>query len=255
MPTIFRLDSSEFNKTIDKYIALSKKELVNEVNRRAANVCARATSETPRADVEQIVRDMKAIETVAATYIKETKRRGQYVALGKGGKTTQGRSTIQYMGKREAFKIANWRLKRGKAKGFFAKFPNVFAGPGRGKSGGTASQYYSKFIKRARSSSGYIASGWLKAYYFFASIASGKKLAPDPKIAKFFKTLKGSAGRGRGIAATAGGDRVRAIFFNAADGVEKIGEDALKRAMDIEENDMKGYIDRKEQENFNKVNR
>lgn len=254
MPTIFRLDSKEFNQTIDKYISISKKELVNEVNRRAANVCARATSETPRANIEQIVSDMKAIETVKASYIKETKRRGEYVALGKGGKTTQGKSTVGYMGKAESFAIANWRLKRGKTKGFYSQFPNKFAGPGRGKRGGTASEFYQKFVKRARSSSGYVASGWLKAYYFFASIATGKKLAPDKQIAGFFKTLKGSAGKGKGIAAVAGGDRVRAIFFNAADGVERVGQEALERAMQIEEADMKTYIARKEQENLNKLN-
>lgn len=255
MPSIFRLDSTEFNQTVEKYIQVSKKELVNEVNRRAANVCARATSETPRADIEKIVKDMKAVETVAASYVKETKRRGQYVALGKGGKTTQGKSTVQYMARGEAFAIANWRLKRGRAKGFYGSFPKNFAGPGRGKSGGTASAFYSKFVKRARSSSGYIAAGWLKAYYYFASIATGRKLAPDQRISKFFKTLRGSAGMGRGIAAVSGGDRVRAIFFNAADGVEKIGQEPLERALQIEEADMKSYLDRKEQENLNKVNR
>lgn len=255
MATIFKLDSREFNQTIDKYIALSKKELVNEVNRRAANVCARAVTNTPRANIDQIVKDMKATETVAVSYIKETKRRGQYVALGKGGRTTQGKSTVGYMGKAEAFAIANWRLQRGRMRGFYSRFPKSFAGPGRGKSGGTASQFYSKFVKRARSSAGYIASGWLKAYYFFSGIAKGQKLKPDPKIAKFFKTLKGSAGMGRGIAAVEGGDRVRAIFFNAADGVERIGQQPLLDALKQEELDMKKYLDRKEQENLNKVNK
>jgi hypothetical protein len=255
MGTIFKLDSKEFNQTIDRYIQVSKKELVNEVNRRAANVCSRAASETKRANINKIVSDMKATETITASYIKETKRRGQYVALGKGGKTTQGKSTIQYMGKKEALAIANWRLKRGRQRGFYGKFPTNFAGPGRGKSGGTASAFYSKFVKRARSSSGYVASGWIKAFNFFTSIARGKTLPLDPVLKKFFKTLKGSAGRGGGIAAVEGGDRVRAVFFNAADGIEKIGSIALKKALDTEEADMAIYLERKEQENLNKVNR
>jgi hypothetical protein len=255
MPTIFKLDSSEFNQTVEKYIALSKKELVNEVNRRAANVCARAISETPRANIDRIVEDMKAVETVTASYVKTTKKRGEYIALSKGGRTTQGQATVGYMGRPEAFAIANWRLKRGKARGFYQSFPKNLAGPGRGKSGGTASQYFSRFVKRARSSSGYIAAGWLKAYRFFASIATGQKLKPDRAVERFFKRLKGSAGRGRGIAATAEGDRVRAVFFNAAEGVERIGKSPLLRAMKIEEEDMKVYIRRKEQENLNKLAR
>lgn len=254
MPSVFKIDSKEFNATVEKYIQLSRKELVNEVNRRAANVCARAASLTPRANIETIRKDMKATETVTASYVKETKT-GERVSLSRGGKKTQGKSTIQFMGKKEAFAIANWRLKRGKTKGFYSKFPNSLAGPGRKKSGGTASAYYSIFVKRARSSSGYIAAGWKKAYEYFATIASGKKLPLDKSIKKFFKNIKGSAARGRGIAAVEGGDRVRAIFFNAADGVDRYGQTALKDAMDDEAKDMIVYMEKREQDNLNKVNK
>lgn len=255
MPTIFKLDSKEFNSTIERYIQTFKKDMVNEVNRRAANICAIAASLTPRANIDRIVKDMKAVETVTASYIKITKRNpfGK-VALSKGGKTTQKASTVQFMGRKEAFAIANWRLKRGKTKGFYSAFPNTLAGPGRGKTGGTASQYYSKFVKRARSSSAYIAAGWKKAYEHFASIAKGKKISLDPTIRKFFTKIKGSAGRGRGIAAVEGGGRIRAIFFNAADGVEKVGQEPLKNAIAIEEADMRDYIAEKEQTTLNKLN-
>jgi hypothetical protein len=257
MGTIFKLDSKEFNSTIDKYLDLSRRERVDEVNRRAANICARAAGLTKKANIDQIVRDMKAVETITASYLKTTKKRGTYVALGKGGKTTQGKSTVQYMGKSEALAIANWRLARGKRKGFFRAFPSKLAGPGRGKSGGTASQFYSRFVKRARSSSAYIAAGWLNAYRFFSSIS---KKAPLPiastfKEARFFQKIIGSAGRGKGIAATPGGDRIRAVFFNAADGVERIGGEPLKRAMDIETADMIVKIEEMEQKALNKVSK
>lgn len=255
MGSSFMIDATEFNKTIDRYLDLTRKDRLNELNRRAANICARATGLTPRADIDQIVDDLKATETVVASYIKETKRRGQYVALSKGGKTTQKKSTVGYMGSAEAFKIANWRLARGKRMGFYGKFPAKFAGPGRGKKGGTASQFYQSFVKRARSSAGYLASGWLPAYYHFARIAKGKKLEPDSVIQKFFTTLKGSAGKGFGISNILGsGDYIKAIFVNSAAGVGKIGKVALQRAINEEEADMKIYLARKEQELVNKAN-
>jgi hypothetical protein len=196
MGNLFKLDATEFNRTIDLYLDLTNKDRIDELNRRAANICARATSLTERADQEDIIGDMKAIETVTASYVKKTKRKGEYVALSKGGKTTQKQATVNYMGSQEAFKIANWRLARGKTLGFYNKFPSKLAGPGRGKKGGTASQFYNKFVKRAKSSAGYIAAGWLPAFYHFVSKTNKKTIQPDRVILKFFRTLKGSAGMG-----------------------------------------------------------
>ena len=95
MANVFRLDARDFNRTIDKYFEYSRRERFEELNRRAANICARASTETPRANVDKIVDDLKATETITASYIKTTKRRGEYVSESKGGKTTQGKSTIQ----------------------------------------------------------------------------------------------------------------------------------------------------------------
>jgi hypothetical protein len=257
MATLFKLDAREFNKTLDRYLDLSRRERFNELNRRAANICARATNLTPKASPDKIVDDMKATETVVASYIKTTKKRGEYVALSKGGKTTQKKSTINYIGGSEALAIANWRLKRGRQMGFYKNFPaKNFAGPGRGKQGGTAQQYYSKFIKRARSSAGYIAAGWLPAFNYFKSIAIGKTLAPDRSISRFFPSLKGSAGLGFGKESIqSAGDIVKAIFVNAASGVSKIGQKALQDSINEEERDMVSYLEKKEQEIADKVNR
>jgi len=256
MATVFKLDSTDFNNTIEEYISLSRKELLTEVNRRAANICARAVNLTPRANIDRIVRDMKAIETVKASYVKTTKRKGEFVALGKGGKTTQGARTVGYMGKAEAFAIANWRLRRGKALGFYRRFPNSFAGPGRGKSGGTASQYFDRFVTTHRSSSGYIAAGWLKAFNTLREMVKGvKTLQPDKVVANYFKTLKGSAGRGFAKPAMMVGDVFKAVFANAARGIDKVGRMPLRVAMRLEENDMKDYIARKNQQLLNTLAR
>ena len=256
MANVFRLDARDFNKTIDKYLEFSRKDRLEELNRRAANICANASRITPKANIDKIVDDLKATETITASYIKTTKKRGESVALSKGGKTTQGKSTIQYMARGEAFAIANWRLKRGKAMGFYKNFPNSFAGPGRGKKGGTASSDYSRFVKRARSSSGYIAAGWLPAFRFFRSIVKGKTLLPEASLIRNFPTLAGSAGEGIGFNSIGGGgDFLKAVFVNAAAGVGKYGVLALKRALRDEEQDMKTHIERKEQERLNKLKR
>jgi len=256
MGNLFKLDATEFNRTIDLYLDLTNKDRIDELNRRAANICARATSLTERADQEDIISDMKAIETVTASYVKTTKRKGEYVALSKGGKTTQKQATVNYMGSQEAFKIANWRLARGKTLGFYNKFPSKLAGPGRGKKGGTASQFYNKFVKRAKSSAGYIAAGWLPAFYHFTSKTNKKTIQPDRVILKFFRTLKGSAGMGYGIDnVLAAGEVVKAVFVNAAAGVGKIGQIALQNAINAEALDMKKKIEEKQQEIADKVNR
>jgi hypothetical protein len=256
MGNLFKLDVREFNRTIDLYLDLTNRDRIDELNRRAANICARATSLTERAGQEDIISDMKAIETVTASYVKKTKRKGEYVALSKGGKTTQKQATVNYMGSQEAFKIANWRLARGKTLGFYNKFPSKLAGPGRGKKGGTASQFYNKFVKRAKSSAGYIAAGWLPAFYHFVSKTNKKTIQPDRVILKFFRTLKGSAGMGYGIDnVLAAGEVVKAVFVNAAAGVGKIGQIALQNAINAEALDMKIKIEEKQQEIADKVNR
>ncbi len=259
MKNLMTLDAREFNKTLDIYLDMSRKERYNELNRRAANICARAASLTPRADIDDIVNDMKATETVTASYVKTTKKKGETVALGKGGKTTQGKSTIGYLGSAEAFRIANWRLARGKRMGFYSGkrgFPAKLAGPGRGKKGGTASEFYQKFVKRARSSSGYLAAGWLPAFYYFKKLTIGKTVKPDSTLTKFFSALKGSAGGGFGISnILASSDLVKAIFVNTASGISKIGSRSLQNAINEEEQDMKIYLARKEQELADKANR
>ena len=258
MGNFFKLDAREFNKTIDLYLDLTNRDRIDELNRRAANICARAAGLTPRANLEDIVNDMKASQSTK--YLKTTKKRGAYLAerKGKNPKITYFAEKAKAV---EAFAIANWRLARGKRMGFYSgkrPFPNKLAGPGRGKKGGTASDFYDKFVKRARSSAGYIAAGWLPAYYHFSNLV-GKKAKPmaiDRNLAKYFKALKGSAGLGYGIEnVLAAGEVVKAVFVNAASGIGKIGRGALQDAINAEEEDMKIKIAQKQQEIADKVNR
>jgi len=258
MGNFFKLDAREFNRTIDLYLDLTNRDRIDELNRRAANICARAAGLTPKANLEDIVNDMKASQSTK--YLKTTKRRGTYLAerKGKNPKITYFAEKAKAV---EAFAIANWRLARGKRMGFYSgkrPFPNKLAGPGRGKKGGTASEFYDKFVKRARSSAGYIAAGWLPAYYHFSNLVGrkAKPMAIDRNLAKYFRALKGSAGLGFGIEnVLAAGEVVKAVFVNAASGIGKIGQLALQNAINAEEEDMKIKIAQEQQKIADKANR
>jgi len=248
------LDTTDFNKTLQRYMELSGRFYVDETNRRAANICLRAMAKTKGADIEAIRKSLKADEVIESSYVSVSKKGKESVRLRKNPK-------LMYMGKSEAFKIATWRIRRGKNKGFYQSFPRSLAGPGRGNKGrsGSASMFYNKLVKTSRSASGYIAAGWIPAYNFFKSL--GVK-GPEPtetkkaskSLMKRFATLKGSAHFGGGVAATIG--KCRAIFGNSADGADIVKTGAwrgLQSAMNDEEADMKVYIERKNQEIADKL--
>jgi len=248
------LDASEFNKTLQKYMGLSGRFYVDETNRRAANICLRAMAKTKGADIEAIRKSLKADEVIESSYVSVSKKGKETVRLRKNPK-------LMYMGKKEAFKIATWRIRRGKNKGFYQDFPRSLAGPGRGHKGrsGSASIFYNKLVKTSRSASGYIAAGWIPAYNFFRSLGLKGKEPQEAKKAskslmKRFSVLKGSAHFGGGVAATIG--KCRAIFGNSADGADTAragGWMGLQSAMNDEEADMKVYIERKNQQIADKL--
>ena len=248
------LDAKDFNKTLQRYMELSGRFYVDETNRRAANICLRAMAKTKGADIEAIRKSLKADEVIESSYVSVSKKGKESVRLRKNPK-------LMYMGKSEAFKIATWRIRRGKNKGFYQSFPRSLAGPGRGNKGrsGSASIFYNKLVKTSRSASGYIAAGWIPAYNFFKSL--GVK-GPEPteakkaskSLMKRFSILKGSANFGGGVAATIG--KCRAVFGNSADGADVVKTGAwrgLQSAMNDEEADMKVYIERKNQEIADKL--
>ena len=250
------LDTTDFNKTLQRYMELSGRFYVDETNRRAANICLRAMAKTKGADIEAIRKSLKADEVIESSYVSVSKKGKESVRLRKNPK-------VMYMGKKEAFQIATWRIRRGKNKGFYQSFPRSLAGPGRGNKGrsGSASMFYNKLVKTSRSASGYIAAGWIPAYNFFKSL--GVK-GPEPtetkkaskSLMKRFSILKGSANFGGGVAATIG--KCRAVFGNSADGADIVKTGAwrgLQSAMNDEEADMKVYIERKNQEIADKLKR
>ena len=169
------LDASDFNKTLQRYMELSGRFYVDETNRRAANICLRAMAKTKGADIEAIRKSLKADEVIEESYISVSKKGKETERLRKNPK-------LMYMGRKEAFKIATWRIRRGKNKGFYQSFPRSLAGPGRGHKGrsGSASIFYNKLVKTSRSASGYIAAGWIPAYNFFKSLgAKGSEHTAD----------------------------------------------------------------------------
>lgn len=250
------LDTTDFNKTLQRYMELSGKFYVDETNRRAANICMRAMAErnTKRADTDDIRKSLKAEEVIQSSYVFTNKKGKEVVKFRKSPK-------LMYSGKKEAFQIATWRIRRGKNKGFYQTFPRSLAGPGRGHKGrsGSASMFYNKLVKTSMSSSGYIAAGWIPAYNLFKSFLTKGPMAAELKavskgLEKRFSVLKGSANFGGGALAVIG--KCRAIFGNAADGADKPKSGAwhgLQMAMDEEEADMKVYIERKNQEIADKL--
>jgi hypothetical protein len=72
------------------------------------------------------------------------------------------------------------------------------------------------------------------------------KKEPSPKT---------SAGKGYAVPAQRAGDFIKTIFANTANAVDKIGVAPLRLAFRLEEQDMKTYIERKEQERLNKLKR
>lgn len=249
------LDTKDFNKTLQRYMELSGRFYVDETNRRASNICLRAMAKTKKADIEAISKSLKANEAIEATYVSVSKKGKETIRV------RRGKPSIFYMGRKEAFKIATWRIRRGKNKGFYQDFPRSLVGPGRGKKGrsGSASMFYNKLVKTSRSASGYIAAGWIPAYNFFKSL--GIK-GPEPteakkaskSLMKRFSILKGSANFGGGVAATIG--KCRAVFGNSADGADSVKTGAwrgLQSAMNDEEADMKVYIEDKNQKIADKL--
>ena len=94
-------------------------------------------------------------------------------------------------------------------------------------------------------------SGWIPALnrYKDQGIKAAKsdiKKTPSPRT---------TAGKGYATPAQRAGDFLKTIFANTTNGVDKVGVAPLRLAFRLEEQDMKTYIERKEQERLNKLKR
>lgn len=232
MANVFKLDTRDFNRTIDKYIELRNVDFLTEVNRRAANIIMKAMQYTKRTNPERVVRELGAIQQV------------RRLKGGAGRETKAKRNRDFYKGTPAGFKIFNWRRKNRPQ-----SLPPKLRGGGLGGKG--MGQKYDGFVKSVRRSCGYIVAGWLPALnrYKQQGVRNTKtdiKKEPSPKT---------SAGKGYAVPAQRAGDFIKTIFANTANAVDKIGVAPLRLAFRLEEQDMKTYIERKEQERLNKLKR
>ena len=225
--TVFKLDTTDFNKTIDRYVSERNADFVKEANRRAANIIMKAIQYTKRTNPARVVVELGAIEKVR---------------LLKSGKETKAKRNREfYKGTPVGYKIFNWRRKFRPQ-----SLPPKLRGGGLG--GKEMGVLYNSFVKAAKRSCNYIAAGWMPALARYKAV--GVKANSDIKRVPSSQT---SAGKGYALPAQSAGDYIKTIFVNAVNGIEKIGQAPLRLAFRLEELDMKQYIERKERERLNKL--
>jgi hypothetical protein len=225
--TIFKLDTKDFNRTIDRYVSERNVDFVKEANRRAANIIMNAMKYTKRTNPARVVAELGAIEKVR---------------LLKSGKETKAKRNREfYKGTPAGYKIFNWRRKFRPE-----SLPPKLRGGGLG--GKQMGVLYNSFVKSAKRSCAYVVAGWIPALNRYKEI--GVRANSEVKRKPSSRT---SAGKGYAIPAQSAGDYIKTIFVNAVNGIEKIGQAPLRLAFRLEELDMKQYIERKEQERLNKL--
>lgn len=230
--TSFKLDTRDFNTTIDKYIELRNADFLTEINRRAANIIMKAMQYTKRTNPARVNQELGAIQQVR-------RLRG-----GTGRETKAKKNRDFYKGSPVGYKIFNWR-RRFRPQ----SLPPKLRGKGLGGKG--MGEKYDSFVKSARRSCAYIVAGWIPALnrYKEQGIKAAKsdiKKTPSPRT---------TAGKGYATPAQRAGDFLKTIFANTTNGVDKVGVAPLRLAFRLEEQDMKTYIERKEQERLNKLKR
>jgi hypothetical protein len=227
----FKLDTKDFNQTIDKYIKFRNADYLTEVNRRAANIIMKAMQFTKRTDPSKVVSELGATQQV------------RRLKGGTGRETKAKKNRDFYKGGIAGYKIFNWRRR---------VRPQSLPPPLRGKGlgGKEMGQKYDSFVKSARRSCAYIVAGWIPALNRYKQ--QGIKIKSDIKRSPSQRT---SAGKGYAIPAQRVGDFLKTTFANSANGVEKVGVKPLQTAIQLEEQDMRLFMEREEQKRLNKLKR
>jgi len=231
MDNSFKLDTKDFNQTIDKYIKFRNDDYLTEVNRRAANIIMKAMQYTKRADASKIASELRAIQQVR-------KLKG-----GTGRETKAKKNRDFYKGSPVGYKIFNWRRRHRPS----SLRPAL---RGKGLAWEQMGTQFDAFVKATKSSCAYIVAGWMPALNRYKQ--QGIKAKSDIKRSPSKQT---SAGKGYAIPAQRAGDYLKTIFANSANGIEKIGLKPLQIAFSIEEKDMREFMEREEQKRVNKLKR
>jgi hypothetical protein len=214
----FRLDTSEFDRTVRKYMELSKRDWAQVLNTKAFFIARRATLETKKADPKEIraLRERAAIGT-GTRYNKSGKARKVTI---RDDLSTSRAARILQAARRDAGQPAIPRAE--------------LAGAVR------------RFIARRLSSVAYLRSGWIPAIKILEPLSDVRGSPRADKGAKQFGRPKGGAKPARGLWRTA------VEIFNAAvtrkkgdEGLRKYGQDGLQLAFNHELRSMKDYVERK----------
>jgi hypothetical protein len=236
--TVFKLDTAEFNRTIDKFVIERNLDFVKEANRRAVNIIMKAMEETKKANPLKVEADLR----VASVESFKTPRQ---LKFNKEPKRKKFKAF--YKGSPVGYKIFNWRRKNRPS----SLRPDL---RGKGLAWEQMGTQFDAFVKATKQSCAYIVAGWLPALNTYKEIGvklekkqpPGQKRSPAPQT---------SAGKGFAIPALKAGDFIKTIFFNTANGVEKVGKAALQKAFIREEQDMKVKLAEMEQKRLNKLRR
>lgn len=233
----FKLDTRQFERRLEQYIPLARKDIADELNRRSANILMKAIRNTEKASLGAL----RAIFAKSATVYRPTTSK-------KTGVTKFGKPRQKVIhGTMDGYRIANYRrnIKMGRRP--------TGNPPGGGLGGASMKAYIRKTFKALGSAVGYLKAGWLPALRVFKE--SGKS-TDSAKL----RGGKGTASHGGGTKAKPG-ELVRSYFYSTANprtyvkgpvSIDQRLNIALQKAVDEETADMMVYINRKIKERADK---
>lgn len=233
----FKLDTRQFERRLEQYIPLARKDIADELNRRSANILMKAIRNTEKASLGAL----RAIFAKSATVMRPTTSRKTGITRFTKPRQKAIRGTL------DGYRIANYRR-------------NIRMGrrptgnpPGGGLGGASMKAYIRKTFRALGSAVGYLKSGWIPALRVFKASGGAVDTAK-------LKGKKGTASFGGGTRAKPG-DIIRSYFYSTANprtfargpvSIDKRLNTALQKAVDEETADMMVYINRKLKERADK---
>jgi hypothetical protein len=233
----FKLDTRQFERRLEQYVPLARKDITNELNRRSANILMKAIANTEKASLGAL----RSLFSRNATVMRARTNKKTGVT-----RITKPRQRVVH-GTMDGYRIANYRR-------------NIRLGrrptgnpPGGGLGGASMKAYIRKTFKALGSAVGYLKSGWLPALRVFKQAGGASDSAK-------LRGKKGTASFGGGTRATPA-ETIRTYFYSTANprtfakgpvSIETRLNTALQKAVDEETEDMIPYIFRKIQERADK---
>ena len=222
----FRINTQEFDATMRRYQALSKRDPKAICDTKAFFIARRAVIETPKADKASITGDLGRLV-----------KRQKQVTVGK---------------LRMVKRYSRWGLEVEAP--LAALIINMRRGKGRGLYGAEMAEAIRTMLAARLRSIAFLKSGWLPAIRALTGVADVRGAPRQDKAAVEVGVPKGYA-----VPAEAGW-RARTTIANAADAkrddktsLYKYGEPALQRAFDAETASMLDYMEKKLRETAQKA--